>query len=115
MTMGPIGDNHLEMAQSSKLGVPLAGNSSAVVSAIGQSDDICLVSNDIYSLWYLLQLSYCQKHHVTLSSGKTKLQTFSNKATDDQAFYDSLISPMEIDEEPITQTMLALKPPSSIH
>ena len=33
-------NNQLEMAESSKLGVPLAGNSSAVVSAIGQSDDI---------------------------------------------------------------------------
>ena len=77
-------NNQLEMAQSSELGVPLAGNSSPVVSAIGQSDDVCLVSNDIYSLWYLLQLSlsYCKKHHVTLSSVKTKLQTFSTKATD---------------------------------
>ena len=62
-----------------------------------------LVSTAYCTIQNLLQLSllYCEKHHVTLSAEKTKLQAFSNKATCDQAYYDSVISPVQINNENI--------------
>ena len=94
-------NEQVETAQQSKLGVHLGGAHPQVISAIAQADDVCLLTNDIFSLQNLLQLSlsYCKKYHVTLSAEKTKLQVFSNKATWQQAYYDSVISPMNIDGE----------------
>ena len=43
-----------------------------VISAVGQTDDTGLLSNDINHILKLC-LSYCQKYHVQLSSSKTKL------------------------------------------
>ena len=113
----------LEIAQSSKLGVPLgaclgpgsgddhgddqdAGNitdSELVVSAIGQADDVALVSNDIFSLQCLLHLSlqYCKQHHVQLRADKTKLQVFSNKNCELQAYLARASNPIKIDGEVI--------------
>ena len=70
----------LVTAQESKLGVELGGSDPLVVSSIGQADAVALVSNDIFALQHLLELSldYCKKHHVTLRSDKTKLQVYSN-------------------------------------
>ena len=84
-------------AQDSKLGVPLGGD--LVISAVGQADDIGLASNDIFFLQALLDLSldYCKKHHVHLSPGKTKLMAYSNNATKFQAYYDKIVSPINID------------------
>ena len=49
------------------------------VAAIGQADVCILISTDLYKLKFLLQLTlqYCEKHHVELSLGKTKLQLFT--------------------------------------
>ena len=60
------------MAQRSNLGVPL-GN--LIISGIGQADDTALVSNNLYHLKYLLELtkSYCSKHFVDLTAEKTRL------------------------------------------
>ena len=95
--MGPIVDEHgleqgglnssdlykvynnelLEKVQKSKLGVPLSED--LVVSGVGQADDVCLLSNDLYSLNNLLQLTlnYCQQFHIELSADKTKLLKIS--------------------------------------
>ena len=48
------------------------------VSAIGQADDVLLVSNDIDKLHLLATLTeiYCRKYRVKLVSSKTKLLGF---------------------------------------
>ena len=68
----------LETAQKSSLGVKL-GN--LTVSAIGQADDTILISNDLYCLFLLLQLTntFCSKYCVELTSDKTRLQAFIPK------------------------------------
>ena len=89
-------NEQLELAQNSNFGVPLGP---VTISGIGQADDVALISNDIYALQGLLDLSlyYCQKYHVGLSTEKTKLQVFSCKSTDIEAFYARTISPINID------------------
>lgn len=71
-----FGKPQLELAQSSKLGVPLPGN--LTVSGIGQADDTLLVSNNIHALQNLLQLTlhFCSKYKVDLCVEKTRLQAF---------------------------------------
>ena len=94
-------NEQVETAQQSKLGVQLGGAQPQVISAIAQADDVCLLTNDIFSLQNLLQLSlsYCKKYHVTLSAEKTKLQVFSNNATWQKSYYDTVVSPLNIDGE----------------
>ena len=91
-------------AQESELGVCLGGD--IVVSAVGQADDIALASNNIHNLQYLLDLSldYCRRNLVSLSSEKTKLQAYSNISTQNQAYYDKTISPVNIDNKVIPFT-----------
>ena len=75
------GQDQLTMAQDSGLGIHLGD---CHVAAIGQADDTALVSNDIHSLFYLLQLSniFCQKYLVELSADKTILQVFTKNSLD---------------------------------
>ena len=51
---------------------------SVTISAIGQADDVLLVSNDINNLFLLSWLTeqYCSKYRVTLVPSKTKLIAF---------------------------------------
>ena len=72
-----------------------------IISAIGQADDVALVSNDIFALQSLVQLSlqYCTRHHVRLRADKTKLQVFSNKATEIPAYYARVVNPIEMGGE----------------
>ena len=65
-------NEQLSVAQQSQLGLHFSG---VVVSAIGQADDSCLVSDCIFKLQHLLQLTmeYCSKYHVELVPEKTKL------------------------------------------
>ena len=79
-------NEQLSLAQQSGLGVTLGP---VTVSDIGQADDVALISNDLHSLQCLLDLSlfYCQKYHITLSRGKTKLQAFSNKISEFEAHF----------------------------
>ena len=88
-------NDQLLQAQESKLGVPIGP---VTISSIGQADDVALVSNDIYALQGLfdLSLSYCKKHHITLCAEKTKLQVFSSKASDLEASFSMLISPVNM-------------------
>ena len=64
---------------------------------------MALAANDLHSLQGLVDLSsyYCDKYHVSLSTEKTKLQVFSNKYTEDEAFLAKSTSLLNIDGQPI--------------
>ena len=87
----------LDILQKSSQGVHLGGG--LVVSAVGQADDMCLLSNDIHSLHNLLHLAlkYCEKYHVQLCSDKTKLVVFAQKWKDKI----SVFNPISINGEQI--------------
>ena len=74
-----FGKEQLSNAQMSDLGVTLGGD--ITVAAIGQADDTVLVSNDVHSIQYLLNLTldFCCKYHVQLCIEKTKLQVTTSK------------------------------------
>ena len=65
-------NEQLKSAQDSKLGVNIG---SGVISAIGQADDVLLVSESLHSLQLLVYLTeqYCLKYRVLLEPSKTKL------------------------------------------
>ena len=65
-----VNNEQLSVAQESLLGIQMGPVS---VSSIGQADDSCLVSDCIFKLHYLLQLTveYCQKFHVELVPDKS--------------------------------------------
>lgn len=71
-----FGKEQLTTAQDSQLGVKLG---SLTVSGIGQADDTALLSNCLFKLFCLLQLTiaFCKRYQVTLCHEKTKLQVFS--------------------------------------
>ena len=96
-------NSQLETAQDSLLGFDIGGAEELVVSGIGQADDVLLLSNDIFALLNLLHftLQYCERNHVTLRADKTKLQVFSNKNSEMDAFYARAVSPISIDGETI--------------
>ena len=80
----------LELLQASAQGVELKPG--LVVSAVGQADDVCLLSNNIHSLFNLLHLasSYCEQHHVQLCVEKTKLLLLSQKWKEDIPFFNPI-------------------------
>ena len=96
----------IEVAQDSNLGVFLGGAHKLVLSAIGQADDVALVSNDIFAIQHLLHLSlqYCMHHHMKLRADKTKLQAFSNKNSDNLAYYAKVVNPIHMNDEAIEFT-----------
>lgn len=71
-------NEQISNAQASGFGVELGP---VTISAIGQADDVVLLSNEPYALQGLIELTeyYCRKYNVTLSTEKTKLQMFVNK------------------------------------
>ena len=94
------------MAQASGLGVHLHNNH---VAAIGQADDVVLVSDDIYFLHHLLQLSlsYCDKFHVSLAAEKTKLVVFSTKNHQHLVNHQKMLSPIANNSTPIEFSLTA--------
>ena len=70
-----FGKEHLQLAQKSELGVRMHN---VTISAIGQADDTVLVSNSIFALRALLDLTIycCSKNLVELSPEKTKPQIY---------------------------------------
>ena len=86
----------LQLVQASSLGVPLGP---LTVSGIGQADDTLLVSNNIYYLKYLLELTktFCVKHHVQLCHDKTKLQVYHKNKIKSKIEYLKAINPVNID------------------
>ena len=79
-------NEQLQISQLSNLGVNI-GN--IHVAAIGQADDVVLLSNDMYSLSNLLSLTmlYCSKYHVKLSHEKTQLQVYAPPKLQQSAQY----------------------------
>ena len=92
-------NEQLQSAQDSDLGAVVSG---IPVAAVGQADDTALLSSDIHQLQCLLNLSitYCNKHQVQLSAGKTKLLVFTKNET---AYikYSKLLSPLHIGDTPV--------------
>ena len=74
-------NEQLVTAQASTLGIDIG---SSVISAVGQADDVMLLSNDLYSLQLLVKLTeeYCKKYRVKLEAKKTKLLVYSNKSSE---------------------------------
>ena len=87
-------NDQLDSAQSSGFGALVEDEE---IAAIGQADDTVLVSNDIFQLQHLLQLtlSYCQKYQVQLSASKTKLLVLAKDKTD-YLEYVSCVNPIQI-------------------
>ena len=90
-----VNNEQLSVAQQSKLGLDIFN---VGVSAIGQADDSCLISDCIFKLQHLLQLTvdYCAKYHVELVPEKTKLLCFTPNGLESSAFYWKLISPVSL-------------------
>ena len=93
-------NEQLQNAQESGLGASI-GNEE--IAAIGQADDVVLLSHDIRYLANLLELTmdYCKKHHVTLAPEKTKLMAFSGSKLTSVVEYHQLISNLKINNTTI--------------
>ena len=94
-------NEQLSTAQLSQLGLVM-GN--ICVSSIGQADDTGLVSDCIFKLQHLLQLTeeYCAKYHVELVPEKTKLLCFAPPGLDASADYWKLVSPVSLGNKKIS-------------
>ena len=64
ITISPINNDLLKWVQKSRQGVKLGNN--LVVSGVGQADDVVLLSNNIYSLFNILNIAlrYCRDYLV---------------------------------------------------
>ena len=89
-------NEQLDSAQESGLGINIFG---CHISAIGQADDCVLLSDEIYFLKNLLQLTldYCKKYHVKLAPEKTKLLAFSLPKHKPDIEYLNLVNDIKID------------------
>ena len=96
-----INNEQLLVSQNSALGAILGD---IIISAIGQADDVVLLSNNIFSLKNLLYLNlkYCDKYMVQLVPDKTKLQVFLPKDLYFLIDYFTSSSPLEISSQRIT-------------
>ena len=95
--------DQLTTAQNAGLGVDVDGDE---VAGIGQADDVVLLSDDLFLLQNLLQLTldYCAKHHVTLAAEKTKLMVFSSKEHKHTINYQKAVTPLVINNTTIEFT-----------
>lgn len=93
-------NEQLRTAQASGLGVDMG---SSIVSAVGQADDVILVSNDIDSLALLVRLTeyYCAKYRVTLVPEKTKLLAFHTDSQEQLVNYARIVNPITVADKPI--------------
>ena len=78
-------------------------------SAIGQADDIALISSSLRNLQYLLHLSkmYCEKYQVKLVGSKTKLLVFNSKDTVLQSEVDLASTTISVNGQVILPTQQA--------
>ena len=99
-------NEQLETAQRSQLGVdmglsvsPSGDLSRLVLSAVGQADDVGLLSSDLRKLKALLHLTklFCDKFQVKLVGSKTKLLVFTTKATAIQARVELAVTTIDVD------------------
>ena len=80
-----------------------------VISSIGAADDTVLLSNSIYDLYYLLQLTlfYCSNNNVTLCPDKTQLQVYFKGDTPDEVLAFDALNPIHINGQPISLSKTA--------
>ena len=99
-------NEQLETAQRSQLGVdmglsvsPSGDLSRLVMSAVGQADDVGLLSTDLRRLKTLLHLTklFCDKFQIKLVGSKTKLLVFTTKATAIQASLELAVTNIDVD------------------
>ena len=69
------------------------------MSAVGQADDVALISSDLRSLKALLHLTqmYCDKYMVKLVATKTKLLVFTTKQCEMKAEVELATTTIEVD------------------
>ena len=93
-------NEQLKTAQRSNLGVNMKD---IVISAIGQADDVVLVSNSIDNLKHLAWLTerYCQKYRVKLVAAKTKLIAYCTPKQSELVEHAKLINRVTICEEKV--------------
>ena len=96
-------NNLLKKVQRSEQGIDLGDG--LVVSAVGQADDVALLSNCIHSLYNLLSLtlSFCQQFNIDLCADKTKLLLITNNNSDINS-KTIPINPITIDSKQISFT-----------
>ena len=82
---------------------------SLVLSAVGQADDIALISSSLRNLQNLLHLSkiYCEKYQVKLVGSKTKLLVFNSKDTALKSQVDLASTTITVNEQVILPTTQA--------
>ena len=111
-----VNNEQLEMAQQSELGVDLglvetdSGTiSRQVLSAVGQADDVGLLTTTAQNLKILLHLSklYCEKYQVKLVGPKTKLLVFTTKTNAHLANIELAAADIVVDGETIIPTTQA--------
>ena len=114
-----VNNEELDVAQSSELGVDLglavqAGEGvnelvRQVMSAVGQADDVGLLSSSLKNLTILLHLieMYCEKYQVKLVGSKTKLLSFNTKATADQAAVELATTTISVAKQAVHPTTQA--------
>ena len=90
----------LEITEESHFGIAIGP---IIISSIGQADDVALLSDDIHALQGLLELSlhFWKKFHVQLSTEKTKLQVYSSRKLEDEAFFCQAVHQIKIWDEAI--------------
>ena len=93
-------NEQLIAAQQSGLGVDIK---SAVISAVGQADDVVHLANNLDDLRLLVAITenYCKKFRVTLVPSKTKLLAFSNPSQASDVDLAKLVNPIKIDNTPV--------------
>ena len=93
-------NEQLNSAQESSLGVDIG---SSVVSAVGQADDVILLSGSLDDLRLLVRLTekYCAKFRVKLEPGKTKLMVFNKPNNQFVVDHAKLTNSITISGQPI--------------
>ena len=89
-------NEQLNRAQASSLGVDIG---SAVISGVGQADDVILSSNDLHKLGLLAKLNenYCKDYRVKQVSTKTKLLAMYKPKHELLISYAKLTNQIKID------------------
>ena len=94
-------NKELIITQDSKMGLLMGP---IHVASIGQADDVCLLSDDIYRLQciLLLALKYAEEYHVEMVPEKTKLICFTPRGQESQAYYWKVASPISMAGQPVS-------------
>ena len=113
---GLVNNGHLDIAQRSELGVDMgldldsSGLRRQVLSgAVGQEDDVGLISSSLKSLNSLLHLTkmYFKRYQVKLVGSKTKLLVFNTKETALHSNVELAVTTVTVDGKDVLPTTQA--------